>query len=555
MPNLRQILGKVQPARLLRWQGWRGPWPVLAGALAAALVGDGVVGWATQRWGPGANSDGLTYLVLARSLFAGAGYGLPSAQGGVKPMTHFPPGYPSAIAALMGLTQGDEARAALWVGWLSLAVLVFLAAWLTYRATGRAAPAVGVASWLAVGYGLLRLYPYVFSEALFLPSLLVVAWLMARWQARPGYARAVAVGLALAWLVAVRWVGLMAFAWVAWDTYWAWRSRPLRETGPQMAVALGSGALPVALWVARNRRLAGSATNRPLAWHPPTPEKWTQAWETWRGWVEPLVYKWGDPSTVAGPLAALALGALLWAWWRVRREDASPCWPWMRRWAGFALWYALALSGSLTLVDAASPLDYRLLSPLYLALTLLLALALARLLRGQPLLGAVLAVGWVAALWWGLKYDKRAFMPLHLHGEWLRKARWQQAEIWGAVRRLPPEAVILTNEYPETLYYTRRPAHALLIPQVRGHRVYFYNEVTAEYQPTAYPSLEAWAQDLGRPWAGRCVAVVWVTLAEGSAQTQMENLLEVLLQVLTPVYRADSGAILALPGQEACLSP
>ena len=549
------------PTRLLSaaldWRGWHSFWVSASLALVAALLGVGIVLWATVRWGPGANSDGLTYLLMARSLSAGLGYGYPLPGGGFKPMTHFPPGYPAAIAALLPLAHGDEAQAALWVNGLSLALLILLAAWRMYRVTQHAFPSGGLAAWLAIGYGLHRIYPYVFSEALFIPLVFLLAAVLEGWQERPTAARALLVGLSLAALTYVRWIGFAAFAWVALDTLWAWRHQ-LRQWQPwgRLALALGSGALLVGLWLLRNERVAGSATNRPLRWHPPTWEKARQAAATWQGWVEQLVYKLGGrPDLWAWALFVLGGVVVLWAWRAAAREKKPPQTALValyRRWLLFIGVYCGLLLVSLTLVDAATPLDYRLLSPLFPSLSLLLAAAVWQIIRRIPWAVALSTLLWLAALWWGLKFDKWALMPLHLHGDWLRKARWQRADIWPAVRALPPDAIIVTNEYQETMYYTHRAAYALPHPIVRHNRVYIYDAVSATYQATPYTSLDEWSAHLAQAYRGKCTAVVYVSILEKETHSLPLHL--ALSHSLTTVYRAKTGVIFAPAGSVECLT-
>lgn len=534
---------------------WRQPWVVALLTVAAIVAGLYLLWWATAIWGPMANSDGLTYLITARMLHRGLGYGYPCFGGGLKPMTHFPPGYPWAISLLMPLTHGHAAQAALLLNALSLTALLLLAAAELHRVTRHAFPAAGLAAWLAVALPMIYLYGFVFSETLFLPLLFLTAWALRRWQQAPTPQRALVAGLLAGLAAYVRWIGLLLPVWILLDTLLLWRRQRPQGWDRQILLAATGSLLPTGLLLLINHLRGGAATNRRILWHPPSPEKWHQALETFWTWADPLTHPFAEHN----PWLTLALYALLVATLLLAAREAlrgrMPSAPrgLLRRWSLFALLYFAGVVAAIALVDASTPLDARILAPLFPALSLLLALAVWWQIRQRPLAVVLLTAAWVGLLFLNLKYTKQRLANYHYYGFQLRAKRWQKASIWDAVRALPPQVQIFTNEYQETMYYTDRPASVLQFPLIRDGKAYLFDPVTLETQELSYHSLHEWAQALERRYAGQCVAVVYVAIQEKDNHTR--PLREALLPVFTPVYEDASGIIFAPPGMARCLQP
>ncbi len=555
MTSLRRLVKQLTAASraFVAWPLWRRPWAVALLALVAAAAGLYLLWWATALWGPIANSDGLAYLVTARMMYRGLGYGYPRYGGGIKPMTHFPPGYPWAISLLMPLTHGDEAQAALLLNALSLTALILLAAWELYQATKHAFPAAGLAAWLAVAFPMAFLYAFALSETLFLPLLFLTAWALRRWQEQPSLPRAVLTGLLAGLAAYIRWIGLILPVWILLDSLLLWGKRALRERLPQLVLAGMASGLPAGTLLLLNHFRAGAATNRRILWHPPTPEKWRQALETFWTWADPLTQFFAPhsgPLTLAlyllGLTLLLAMGVAA-----LRGHLEAPLGALLRRWGGFALLYFGGVVAAITLVDASTPLDARILAPLFPTLSLLLAAGAWWALRRRPVVVLLVSLLWVSALYFNMKYAKKNLTDYHYYGYQLRAKRWQQAPIWDAVRALPPEVQIFTNEYQETLYYADRPASVLQFPLIRDGKAYLFDPVTLETRELSYHSLQEWARDLRQRYTGQCVAVVYIAIQE--KENHSAPLREALAPVFTPVYTDESGVIFAPPGMEACL--
>ncbi len=500
---------------------WRHPWVSWLGALGAAGLGLGLVLYATWNWGPGANSDGLSYLVLARYIQRAGIYGYPYPDGTWKIMGHFPPGYPLLIAALLPWA-GDEATAALWVNLLSLAAVVLLTTREVYRATHHAFPTLATAFWVAAAFPLVRIFAWVLSEAPFLALMLLISWAVEAWTRTWSRRRGLLVGLLAAWAVYVRWMGVVFLLWVTllagyagWRTLRGRWSAFLRELTPFWVAAAG----PIGMLFAATRLASGALASRAVRWHPPTQETWLQAVQTVNAWVSSPFVEFEPEQALRRALGLLGLLALL-TLLALRREApslpgeaSSPTAGFLFRWWAFVGAYILTLVGAITFMDASTPMDWRLLAPVFLALSLVAGVALWQGLG--PWWPTALLVAWV---WFHLLRTYKVTHELYLTkwhrgGAVLRTEAWQEADVWPVLRSLPEEVALYTNEDIETRYYADRPLW-LLPPRPRwiDGRAYFCDVVRNECLPAPYTYRGEWLERLAERTRGQCAVISLITL-------------------------------------------
>ncbi|MBX9927872.1 MAG: hypothetical protein K2X99_03080 [Gemmatimonadaceae bacterium] len=151
-------------ARLERWA-----LPIALGVVALA----GILAIADVP--PGIFQDDGHYLILARSLAAGAGYSyqnLPGAPGG----THFPPGYPALLALVAAFIEAPRTQLAVmqFVNPLSLVLAAWAIARFAKRAELEATPRALVALIACTTAPILFLTGILFSEIVFIAALYVV---------------------------------------------------------------------------------------------------------------------------------------------------------------------------------------------------------------------------------------------------------------------------------------------------------------------------------------------------------------------------------------------
>jgi hypothetical protein len=423
-----------EPSR--RAPAWE--WP--AAALAAALAGFAV--WlAGSRWGAAVSPDSTIYLSAAENLVKGRG--LVTFDG--EPLVSWAPLYPALLGALekAGLAGLATAR---WLGVLGMAGTVLVAyAWLRRQV---ASPVIRVLAVCAVACStaVLRDALFVWSEILFLLCVFRCLMDLERFLLQPARAPLVraAVGASLAALT--RYVGVTAglvgvgVALFAPGARGRARGRRVRDALLFGLVAFG----PLALWLARNLRVSGTAV------YVATPPPSASPWQIVIAGFQVMAQEWLPYAVPHGlraliVLAVLALTAIALARSRPR-ASLAPAVAWL------LLYGAALLAGSLLV--AVEPISQRFVSPMLVPLLVLGARAADDLLARRPI--AWRAVALVLALGW-LGYSvARAHSHLdayfHTGAESYTAPAWRQSALAAALRR-GAEADTVYGNGPDAVYF------------------------------------------------------------------------------------------------------
>jgi hypothetical protein len=243
------------------------------------------------------------------------------------------------------------------------------------------------------------------------------------------------------------------------------RRRPLGRRLKGLAIFGAVSLLPLLVWYVRNWMLTGSLTNRTITFHPPTLESLRLGVFTLTEWLslDRLPIR-GGPVLVL--LAAGMLAALMgWSWARAIRSRRAATPESGVRLASlqmatllglFVILYCALLLTSLTFLDAATKLDNRILSPLYLSLLIIISLVLASLPRSVQRAGAV-----AGALLVGSYFGRSLALlqDMRLNGRGFNSRPWQTSETIGFLRDLPGEGFLYTNEPFPVRFLTGRPVY------------------------------------------------------------------------------------------------
>ncbi len=466
--------------------------PVYARLLLVTLAGLGaLLALVSTVWGAGATPDSATYISAARNLQQG--YGLrvqsdihqsqqyystgqfsatePAASNGpagviARPLTQYPPLFP-ILLAVPGLWGADPLSGARWLTSLLFAANILLVGGAILRySRGPVWPAVVGALLVLTQPDLLTIHAMAWSEAAFilfaLAGCLALAAYLDSGQRRLLVAAAAAVAAAGltryvgAVLIVTSGVGILLLS-----------SLPFRRRIADGLLFAALAGLPLATWFLRNAALAGSFANREAVYHPLAWPALRQSLLTAAGWVAP--FAGAHPLRIGGAvlvLLALGVGGSLLALGRTvaGRRDHAPLLRFSVLLLLFMGGYGLFLIFTISFYDAATPLDGRILSPVFVAGLILVLTHLQQAssrgqvarwlgLLGLPVAG-VLICGYLVqsvpqvstANQVGINYTGR---------------EWRQSDTIHRVAGLPAAALIYSNA-PDAIYLlTGRMANLL----------------------------------------------------------------------------------------------
>ncbi len=453
--------------------GHQDRWPFLLLALLS-LAGIAISLFATRAGGY-LSGDSANYIGAARNFLAGQGLTLPFRTATPIVLPHFPPFY-ALLLALPGALGVDLMEAARWVNALLFGGTIALVGLTLYRSTAGSAWAALLGAWLVLtSETTLSIHAMALSEAsfIFLGNLglaLLAAYLETD---RARYFVAAGVAVALAFFTRYAGGSLVLAAVLALALL-----RPaLRPRNLAQAGAFGVlGSSLAALWMLQSaaagndNRLAGVSLY-------PLGDRLVGGLRTVVSWALPV-------GSLPVPLLALlgaALG-LLAAWgllglgpWRGGRTAEPGRWlAWLgRHLAGFPVFikvhmlfifsFAAFLLAAAAFVDTFMRFDFRILSPLFVSLVVVLVYMAWRILSRAPgRAGAFYALAAVLLFFAG-SYGLRAV-------DWVRDVedfqavglrRYADSALLAEVEALPPETPIASNGDDVIYLFTGRPAWRL----------------------------------------------------------------------------------------------
>jgi hypothetical protein len=295
------------------------------------------------------------------------------------------------------------------------------------------------------------------SDAAFLVVTMAGLTLLDRWTVQPRLTLLVAAAVLAAVATLTRYTGI---AVVVTGVIVALAARTRMTHRLRQAAIFGvAGLVPLFAWLVRNSR-TGTATDRQLGVHIVTPSQLKVGLVSATGWVAPV----GSSLAIRCVLVAGWLVGLAWlvrrAWAVPETEAASAKCTLPVAFVVVVPVYSVFVLASISLFDATTPLDDRILAPVFVALVIDAACL-------APRLGARL--GSRAALWVTAGGLVAMLVLANLYGTvtWLRHGyrnelvygtrSWARSPTVAAVRKLAP-VPIFTNRTDTTYLLTGRGA-------------------------------------------------------------------------------------------------
>jgi len=434
--------------------------------------------------GLGLSDDSIGYIAGARSILAGNGY-REAWLASNGPVTHFPPAF-SSLLALLGLSGLDPLRGARFLNALLFGANTFLLGLIGWRMTKSQLAGIILALLFVVNASLFRAHAVAMSEPLYIFFSLAaflsfnsgvqqqdVVRTAASSRAPKQHTWLIATGILTAFAYLTRYAGLALLATflVAFillqDT---WRKR-LTGIGFYLA-----GFLPFALaWSIRNKIVADNATNRMLVYHPLTAEnietgifnltEFLIPVEAWRREITKA------PNAFIMIVLFITLALLVWVVVKGLKKFFQPSseFPEILSFTNalYIFGYLASIVSSMVLFDASTKFKLRILSPVYVALLILLVLF------GNWLWSKRAALVVFAALFifiFSLYDMSNVVEKLHKSGQGYASFQWYDSKAMDFLSQLPEGIRIYTNQPAPVYLYTNRPSYVLpdLIDPVTG---------------------------------------------------------------------------------------
>jgi 4-amino-4-deoxy-L-arabinose transferase-like glycosyltransferase len=390
------------------------------------------------------------------------GYGLVANDGWFGPLVTYMPAFP-AMLAIAGSFGVDLPTAARWITIGLFAVNIALVAMLIWFNSDRATFAAWIgAALFALSPTALRVHTSALSEPLFIASLLgsvAMLSLLVKSSAPPWTFAACGVTLGLAYLTryaALPFIGALLLTTLC-AVRGSWRRRITCA-----AIIAATCALAIVPWMIRNHRLGISSMGRTAGWHPVKLANLQLGLQTIGEWFVPVSL----PRTVVAYAVyglAIALAAVIYIQFRKTRhiaESFRPSFPLTLVVAVLALIYGVFLISSITFFDAAIPLDWRLLTPLFVLLIVSVCTWIGTT-PNQSLRRAaaplVLTIVFISA--WAAVVEANS---MRREGIGYTADMWRDSPTIAALKQFPPDVQVYSNGWDVIYFYTGR--HTQLLP-------------------------------------------------------------------------------------------
>ena len=444
--------------------------PVFALILGLLAVTGAWLLRSSTPFGLGLTDDAISYIASSRALLAGQGFTRIWLATGLEPITHWPPIFSFSLAAISRVLSMDPYRSARFLNILVFGANTAILATLGSKMTRSRLMGVFLAILFLSNSALIRLHAQALSEPLYL-TVSLLAFLaferafasshrkeLHKWLIFAGFITGISY---LTRYAALSLIATFILAIVILCPTWRKRFTSL--------VFFFVGVFPpIFAWMLRNKIVGGSATNRAIRWHPVTLENIERGLISFFKVIIPipeLSYPFLEkPFLLAIIPSLIALALLIWIVplglkYFIKPEENKQPEIISFTMALYIFGYMGSLLVSLTLFDAATPLNDRILSPVYLAVFILLVYFIHRLFQQGKIVPAtilaifVLSTSLIAQVRTVDKLQKSAMG----FGSW----RWRESTVMEAIRNFPEDVEIHTNQPPAVYFWTDRPAYRL----------------------------------------------------------------------------------------------
>jgi hypothetical protein len=432
-----------------------------------------------SQLGIGISPDSIGYIGGARSLLAGYGFSFPASDSTYAPITHFAPFY-SLLLSFGGIFWADPMLAARWLNGILFGLNIILVGIVVLSLQKRSYWKVLYLPLLASGLvffspSMLEIHLMAWTEPIFIFLGLAGFYLLSKYFETSRLVFLISSAMVISLAALSRYIGISIIASGFFGILLFYpEGLKKRFLDAILFGSLSTG--PVVIWMLRNIAVAGTATSREFAAHPISKMHLEWALTTLSSWL--LVPASADALIKIMPLLLIASGFVAVAFLNIGRVGRVLPEKSTTEIMGiptiikllfiFGIVYSLFLVFSISFLDANTPLDSRILSPVFIAGLIITVYTIGelgawishrrytRLFFNAVLVifGGIFLVSYLSA-WIGLSRE------VYTNGMGFNDLAWKNSKTLEEVRQLSGGISIYTNS-PEAIYIgTGRVAKSL----------------------------------------------------------------------------------------------
>lgn len=422
--------------------------------LSIGLLGASYV-LVASHLGIGLSPDSAVYIAAARSFQQRNGLTIMSATG-PEALTHYPPLYP-ILLGITGALAGDPLDAAVYLNAIIFILTIVVTGHIVFISTRSVALALVSALLVQSSTLMIEIHAMAWSEPLFNLLMVISLYHLVRYITDENQNQLTRSSIFVALAFLTRYTGgALMLGWTASLLLLSHRPRAVRLRAVVLIVAVGSA--PLLFWMMNNAFIAGTYTNRSIAWHPPSTGMLSQGIDTMSSWILPRPVPLMARAVVLLAVVALVARGAYGSFRDGLAERNGPTGTLVAVCAIFICSYILYLAPAMMFVDAATRLDGRILSPLFLAGSIVVC-ALASNTTRRPRsekagLLVVCAIALIVGTVRGPFWVERA----HVDGLGFASVEWRASKLMGVVRQLPVDVPVFSNAPEAIIVLTGHPA-------------------------------------------------------------------------------------------------
>lgn len=413
-----------------------------------------------STYGPGISPDSVVYLETAVSVASGEGF---FANG--EPVTHYPPVYPLllALSSLIGpdiLTTSKALHAAIYG---MNAALVTTAVY-TFSIHHRLLAASCALVLFMISAPILSTHAMAWSESSFVMFSFTGLFFLVLYLIKSSWFWLCMAALFLGLSMATRYVGIVLLVPLFFGLLVLNRRSGQERVRDAFAAAAIAG-IPIGVWFTRNFVVAETAANRQFAIHPFGAKQFEALVTTLSDFVLPIALPFWAKALHTAVWLILLLIVLKMYYQRngLNKAASRAGMAFVSLNLVFILSYLAFLMVSISFIDAYTPLDNRILLPVFISLMMVMVLTAEAVLTERQLPAVRLSLFFFVTLSLSLNgmYVVQEARHIHRDGLGFTSRFWRDSATITAVSQLDPDILIYSNGPDVLRFWTGKDARLL----------------------------------------------------------------------------------------------